>query len=260
MGGIIAGRESPPLVDAGQRKALWGCCVLVALVLTTNFYSARFLVPETLISGFEYLGADTLADFFSSLGTADRHLVDMALWGWSTSFFYLVPALFWLWLTGQNPARGMGWTFQGISHHWPVYIIMTLVMVPALVWAAQQPSFLRHYPFYKIPSQYPLWPRFFVWEMAYVFQFFALESFFRGFVVGQLGRVIGGSAVPVAMIPYCMIHFGKPLPETCASILAGLGLGTLSYRSGCILPGAVLHITVAITMDMASLVHQGRFS
>ena len=33
------------------------------------------------------------------------------------------------------------------------------------------------------------------------------------------------------IVPYCMIHYGKPLPETLGAIGAGLILGTLAMRT-----------------------------
>jgi membrane protease YdiL (CAAX protease family) len=56
-----------------------------------------------------------------------------------------------------------------------------------------------------------------------------------------------------------MIHFGKPMPETIAAIIAGIFLGKMALRSGSILPGILLHYTVAISMDLLSLWQQGYF-
>jgi membrane protease YdiL (CAAX protease family) len=61
------------------------------------------------------------------------------------------------------------------------------------------------------------------------------------------------------MVPYCMIHFTKPLPECCASIVAGLALGFMSLKTRSIWLGAALHISVALSMDFTSLWRQGYF-
>ena len=52
------------------------------------------------------------------------------------------------------------------------------------------------------------------------------------------------------VIPYTMIHFGKPAPETFAAILAGFILGYLALKSRSFLWGWMLHWGVAITMDL----------
>ncbi len=260
MAAIISGNEPLPRPSAAQIRTIWYVCVLAALALTFNYYAARLYGPWLALNAMRSLGVLNPNQTLDDLAGRDGHLVDMIWWSLANASGYLVPPLLWLIVRGEKIIPGMGWTTHGLRHHWPIYLMMAAVMVPALYWATHQERFLDHYPFYKIATDVPLWPRQLIWELAYSFQFFALESFFRGFLIGQLGKAIGCLAVPAAMIPYCMIHFGKPLPETIASIIAGLGLGTLSYRSGCIWPGAVLHIAVAITMDMASLAHQGRFS
>jgi membrane protease YdiL (CAAX protease family) len=55
-----------------------------------------------------------------------------------------------------------------------------------------------------------------------------------------------------------MIHFYKPMPEAFASIVAGLALGYMSLRTHSIWLGAAIHVTVALSMDFASLWRQGR--
>ena len=63
-----------------------------------------------------------------------------------------------------------------------------------------------------------------------------------------------GSSVLLAMVvPYCMIHFGKPWAEALAAILAGVVLGTLSLKTRSIWSGFLIHVTVAVSMDLAAL-------
>ena len=103
-----------------------------------------------------------------------------------------------------------------------------------------------------------MWPRFWIWEALYASQFVALEFFFRGFLVQGLAPRFGFGAVFVPMLPYMMIHFGKPLPEAFGSIIAGFALGMLSLKSRTIYWGALVHICVACGMDLLSLWQHGR--
>ena len=89
-------------------------------------------------------------------------------------------------------------------------------------------------------------------------QFAALEFFFRGFLVHGLVPRFGYLAVVVMVVPYNMLHFGKPMPEALAAIVGGLVLGTLALRTRSIWWGAALHIAVAATMDVLALGHIGR--
>ena len=102
-----------------------------------------------------------------------------------------------------------------------------------------------------------MYPNLFIWEIVYFVQFFALEFFFRGFMLHGTKQQFGYYSVFVMTIPYCMIHYGKPLPETIAAIVAGIVLGTLSLKSRSIWLGVAIHYSVAITMDLCSLWQKG---
>jgi membrane protease YdiL (CAAX protease family) len=97
------------------------------------------------------------------------------------------------------------------------------------------------------------------WEVVYAVQFVALEFFFRGFLVHGLKHRFGVYSVLVMTVPYCMIHFGKPMPEATASIIAGVALGLVSLATRSIWLGAALHISVAWGMDAACLARRGLF-
>jgi len=136
---------------------------------------------------------------------------------------------------------------------WWVYGLMYLVMLPCVLYVSADASFQRTYPFYRLQEGEPFWPRLIAWEMLYGVQFLALEFFYRGFLLHGTKRRFGAYAILVMTVPYCLIHFGKPLPETLGSIVAGLALGFMSLKTGSIWPGAVLHAAVAWTMDAAAL-------
>ena len=95
-------------------------------------------------------------------------------------------------------------------------------------------------------------------ERLYLMQFVAVEFFFRGFLLHGAKHRFGAWAILLPLIPYMMVHFGKPPAEAAGEVVAGLVLGFLSLRTGSILYGVVLHAGVALAMDLASLTQQGR--
>ena len=115
-------------------------------------------------------------------------------------------------------------------------------------------SFADKYPFFKIFTDEPYLGRAIIyWEIIYIFQFFCLEFFFRGFLIQSLKPSLGFYSIFVMTIPYCMIHFGKPGAEALAAIIAGVFLGWLSYTNNTIWLGLTLHCVVALTMDFLAL-------
>jgi membrane protease YdiL (CAAX protease family) len=59
------------------------------------------------------------------------------------------------------------------------------------------------------------------------------------------------------IVPYNMIHYGKPMPEALVAIVGGLVLGSLSLKTRSIWWGAALHCAIAATMDLLALWHAG---
>src|SRR5439155_23413116 len=129
--------------------------------------------------------------------------------------------------------------------------------VPLVALCSGAERFQDVYPFYRIHSRDQVGAEFVRWEVLYALQFVALEFFFRGFIVHGTKHRFGAYAVFVMVIPYCMIHYHKPMPEAFASIVAGVGLGLVSLVTRSIWPGAALHIMVALGMDLSCLVRKG---
>jgi membrane protease YdiL (CAAX protease family) len=53
------------------------------------------------------------------------------------------------------------------------------------------------------------------------------------------------------VVAYALIHFEKPLVEALSSIVGGLVLGIISYRTKSIYGGVILHLGIAFTMEIA---------
>ena len=70
------------------------------------------------------------------------------------------------------------------------------------------------------------------------------------------GRRFGYNALLIMAIPYVMVHFNKPLPETFGALGAALILGALALRAGSCIPGVFLHWAVGITMDLLAISKQ----
>lgn len=148
--------------------------------------------------------------------------------------------------------RDYGWCIHLPRRYWLLYGLMLLAVLPLVFYAASRPEFRAVYPFYRGAFSAPA-AAVLAWELAYLTQFFALEFFFRGFLAIGMGQVMGRLAVWIAMVPYCMIHYHKPLPEALAAIVAGVILGEVAQRTRSIAGGVVVHIGVALTMDLLAL-------
>ncbi len=164
--------------------------------------------------------------------------------------YVVLPWLVVLFMPGER-IRDYGMSMAGLWKHLWIYVVLFLIVVPSLVMVSFTPAFQHTYPFYKLAAR--SWTDFLLWEALYALQFFALEVFFRGFMIHPLKKSLGSYAIVVMAVPYCMIHYHKPLPEVLGAVAAGTVLGTLSLRTGSIWCGVLIHVSVAWSMDALSM-------
>jgi membrane protease YdiL (CAAX protease family) len=230
------------------------CLVLSSAILTVQeYYGGRgfydaVLKPEMV--SWELAGAGWLKM------KAFDNLYAYAWWSAARVLGYvLVPILFWKLLFRDDELLDYGLRVKGFFKHIWIYLGLLAFIVPVMLVVAQQPDFGSYYPFYKLSSR--SWFDFLAWELMYYAQFFALEFFFRGWMVGALRGSLGASAIFVMAVPYCMIHYGKPYLEAHGAIVAGVVLGTLAMKTRSVYAGFLVHIAVAAGMDFLSLYKRG---
>jgi len=223
-------------MDSGMKRAAF-MLVYAAVALTLMEYIFR---PETFVR------------LFPQWSGTDFGLYPHLWWALGSIVLYLpVPMLIVRFGFGHK-LHDYGWRIDLPLKHWLLYGGMLLVMLPIVFYAASRPSFQAVYPFFRAAFYAPI-GTVLVWELAYLSQFLALEFFFRGFLAIGLGQIIGRLGVWVAVVPYCMIHYHKPLPEALAAIAAGIVLGEVAQRTRSIAGGVVVHVGVALTMEILAL-------
>jgi len=150
------------------------------------------------------------------------------------------------------PVGEMGFSW-GRPRTWLLDIgIAYVAMLPLVYFAARQPSFQRVYPYFD-PAR--LGMGFFWAGLACRLVFmFAWEFLFRGYLLFGFGRTVGvPAAIAVQTIPFVVMHFGKPSLETYGSIVAAVVLGIIAMRARSFLPCAILHFSVAATLDLVAV-------
>jgi membrane protease YdiL (CAAX protease family) len=177
-----------------------------------------------------------------------------AWWALTRVGGYLLPLAVWPLLFRRDSLLDFGLRPRGFREHAWIYALCVAVMVPLLLVVSRQGDFVNYYPLYKQAGR--SWRDFLLWELMYIAQFLTLEIFFRGWWI-RATRVFGVGAIWSMVVPYCMIHFGKPYLETCAAMVAGVVLGSLSMRTRSIYAGFLVHGTVAVLMDVLSLYRRG---
>lgn len=229
--------------------------VTLSLVFIQYFGSLNFL-----IEALNNLHLNKLSTKIAELGHffPNNRLFHLSYWVFILIMFYFVIPVIVIKLFFGDKIGNYGLSPKGMLKSYKIYLLFFTFMIPLILMVSTTESFQHKYPFYN-PLKTRLWPNFVYWQCIYFLQFFALEFFFRGFMLHGIKKRFGFYSIFVMMIPYCMIHFQKPMPETIGAIFAGIILGALSLKSRSIWLGVMIHYSVAITMDIAALYQKGYF-
>ena len=227
------------------------CLLLIHyLKFTSSFYQALSL----LSSAFDY----PAKHFYWQLKKTEFLPLFSYIWWtfWHVIGYVLIPVVI-IKCALRSSVSAMGVGLNDTRQHWAGYVLLLTPILLFVVIASFDSGFLQHYPFYKQASR--SLSDLLIWELLYLTQFACLEFFFRGFMLQSLRPALGANALWIMVVPYTMIHFPKLWPEAIGAILFGLLLGVLALRSRSIWGGFFVHAGVAVGMDVASLVAQGRF-
>jgi membrane protease YdiL (CAAX protease family) len=232
----------------------FACFVIVAVVLTLQeYFGGRSFFDQAI--------RPELHALFPA-GTPGRLKLDLydeffgfAWWvGARVAGYMLVPLALWKLLFPKDKLLDLGFRVRGFFDHIWIYLGCLAIVALVVLAIATQPDFGTYYPFYKASSR--SWFDFLCWELIYFAQFFALEAFFRGWILNALRPSLGSAAIFAMALPYCMIHYGKPYLEANGAIVAGIVLGSLAIRTRSIYAGFFVHITVAFMMDFLALLRR----
>ncbi len=229
--------------------------VVAAVALTCNNFLGGD--PAWFVSGLRGVGLAGLGNRLhdATAISAHRDFNTLACWAVVSIASYTVPAVLCIKFVFRERVRDYGLRVDGIARHLRTYAVLYAIAAPLIVAFSFTAVFQQKYPFLHLAPNQSLWPYLYMWWILYWLQFCALEFFFRGFMVRGLAPRLGWAAIFAMVVPYNMLHYGKPMAEALAAVVGGVVLGTLSLKTKSIWWGAALHISIALTMDLSSLSH-----
>lgn len=162
---------------------------------------------------------------------------------------FLLPVLY-IKLVVKKRLSDFGWGLGNVKLGLKFLLLIPLVIVPAIYFAAQMPDVRSEYPLAKslLQDQTHLW----FYELAYVlFYYVAWEFFFRGFLLYGLKDKFGAvSAILIQTISSCLVHIDKPEGEIIGAIIVGLIFGYIALRTRSIWYVFLLHASIGVLTDL----------
>lgn len=220
-----------------QSKFFWILSFLILLILIANdemkisIWIARSFIPE----GYRFIGYKILKQF-------------------EILIFYLIPFLLWNPLKRlQEPSRNKE-SMSRLEVPLSSYLFFFIPMIFVTILISFHHDFRLYYPIVPLDKPEIGYVATLQWiiafEIFYILAFIATEWFFRGFIIREFETFLGKESILLMLPLYVSIHFGKPFLETISSMFGGFVLGILSYYTGNIRGGVLLHIGIAMTMEI----------
>lgn len=178
-------------------------------------------------------------------------LLSQAWWSfWHLVTFVLIPVIV-IKMVLKEPLKNYGLGLGRLRNHVKWYLLLAAPILCFVVIVSFRDDFSSHYPFYKLA--YRSWADLIAWEILYLLQFVCVEFFFRGFIIQACRPTFGVNAIFIMIVPYMMIHLPKPWLEASGAIFFGLFLGVLALHTRSIWGGVAVHVSIALSMDIAAL-------
>ena len=173
-------------------------------------------------------------------------------------FFYFTPLIL-LKLFVDKKVEGL-YGLSRNSQHIKGYFSMFLMLLPFLLFMSFSSDFQQAYPqfkpwFYDGAFGMETWQYTTIFELTYALDFVMTELLFRGALVIGMVSILGRKAILPMVAMYVAIHFGKPLGETISSMFGGFMLGALAYQTRHIWGGVIVHIMIALSMEIMGFFH-----
>jgi len=190
---------------------------------------------------------------FPTLFSNERLFIIKVISQLKGSIIYIIPLII-LKLSIDKNIKGI-YGLDNNSKHIRAYLILFFTLLPFLIAISFTPDFLSAYPQFHPwifdgifgVSKWLYTP---LYEMTYAIDFVKTELVFRGMLVIGMVSIMGRKAILPMVAMYAAIHFGKPLGETLSSIFGGYILGALAYQTRHIWGGVIVHICIAMTMEI----------
>ena len=129
--------------------------------------------------------------------------------------------------------------------------IAIIIFIPIIILVSNSENFREYFPLMNSAKEELI--VFLVYEIFFLAFIFSWEFIFRGYILFGLEKKFGLYAIFVQMIPFVLLHSGKPFIETFASIFGGLFLGYLALRTRSMLYGFLIHALILVALDLIAL-------
>lgn len=163
--------------------------------------------------------------------------------------YFIIPALI-IKLLFKSRLHDFGFTFGDYNAGIKLSLGFIFLMLPVIWFVSSEPAFGAVYPL--LGQARDSWTIFIIYEAGLFIYLIAWEFIWRGYMLFGLKEKFGYYAILIQMIPFLILHDGKPPIETFGVIFGGIALGILAYRTKSIYYCIVVHACIMFSIDLIS--------
>ncbi|MBD3310528.1 CPBP family intramembrane metalloprotease [Candidatus Woesearchaeota archaeon] len=165
--------------------------------------------------------------------------------GYTNSFFFyfLMPLLLIILLFRQSPKRfgfRLGDWKKGLKYAGMFGAAALVLNLAGMLFPSIRETYGNDYTI----------AAFGIYLLKYGLAIGAEEFFFRGFMLFGLAERFGRDAIFIQMIPFALLHLGKPGVEAFTTIITGLILGYIALKSKAWWPAWLSHLSIGLTIGI----------
>jgi uncharacterized protein len=169
--------------------------------------------------------------------TLDRYHPVGPYWLSSLLYYGIFPIAVILLVLRKNPLDfGLRW---GEPRIWGWYVLIICAIAAIILVASTSDKSLQGY--YGKAGFNTL-----TYALSQVAALGGQEFMFRGFLTLGLSKKLGEASILIQMIPFVMVHYGKPEIETISTIFTGILFGYVAYRGKSFWPVYIIHLFINI--------------
>lgn len=165
--------------------------------------------------------------------------------------FFVLPLLL-IWFIHKSRPAEYGLKLGDIRAGINYTLLFTIIMLIILWFVTSNRVFVEKYPLLK-NARFDT-SIFWLFNAGFLFYMLAWEFIWRGYTLFGLQKEFGSVAVLIQMIPFVILHNGKPDLETFSAIPGGIALGLLALRTGSMIYGVLIHFFVMLFINWLSVI------
>lgn len=223
---------------SGKDKNILIILLSIPLITTISWYfTSRTFFKENL---YQYIVQTSI----------NLELAEILYWLVSDSVSCLVIPVLVLFLLKEK-ISDYGLRFSEKSTGFKYVLTAVLFFIPVLWVISSFSDFINYYPtLSETKENYSL---FIIYQIGLIVYLFSWEFLWRGYFLFGMEKKFGVYSIFIQVIPFVLLHNGKPFLETVSALAGGILLGYIALRTRSFIYGFFIHYFLIFGIEFISV-------